>query len=229
MFGSIRKTHTYYRCDYGRTYGHEAAAQIEGHGLWCSTREDVLLPLVERFFQQRVFDPMRMQKLARQLEAHGKRNNKAAEKEQARMRRQVTDLDHAISLQIEAIEKGIEPELVAQRITQLRADKEQIETALREHQAKDPTDHTDLSAALERLPDLSEQLRNATPEAKRALFESFDLRIVYDKTQRRVQISATITEAIAQTLQNAKDLPKEALGVAQKDIGAGFEPATFGL
>lgn len=65
MFGSIRKTRTYYRCDYGRTYGREAAAQIEGHGLWCSTR-------------------------------------------------------------------------VAQRITQLRTDKEQIETALREHQDKPP-------------------------------------------------------------------------------------------
>jgi site-specific DNA recombinase len=230
MFGSVRKTHTYYRCDYGRSYGREAAEQIDGHGLWCSAREDVLLPLVERFFQQRVFGPMRMEKLARQLDAHGKRNSKEAREAQARMRRQAADLDHAIGLQIAAIEKGIEPELVAQRITQLRADKEQIETALREQQAQAPTDHASLSAALEQLPDLSEQLRNATPEAKRALFDSFELRIVYDKIQNRVQISAAITEAVAEALQNAKDLPTEILGVAQKDIaGAGFEPATFGL
>jgi hypothetical protein len=126
---------------------------------------------------------------------------------------------------IEAIEKGIEPELVAQRTSQLRADKEQIETALREHQGQAPTDHADLSAALERLPDLSEQLRNATAEAKRALFDSFELRIVYDKTQRRVQISATITEAVAEALQNAKDLPEEALSVAQKDIAGACSAA----
>ena len=46
---------------------------------------------------------------------------------------------------------------------------------------------------------------------------------------RRIEISATITEAIAQALHNAEDLPEEAF-VAHTDIaGAGFEPATFGL
>ena len=47
---------------------------------------------------------------------------------------------------------------------------------------------------------------------------------------QRIEISATITEAIADTLENAKDLPQEVSSVAQRDIaGAGFEPATFGL
>jgi site-specific DNA recombinase len=224
------KTYTYMTCDYGRTYGREAADRIDGHGQWLSTREDVLLPLVERFFQQRIFGPMRMQKLARQLDAHGKRSNKEARDAQARMRRQVADLDHAIGLQIEAIEKGIEPELVAERIARLREEKEQIETTLRDLQPQVPADHTGLTASLERLPDLSKQLRAAPHEIKRALFDAFELRIVYDKTQNRVQISATITEAVADTLQNAEDLPMEVLQVPQKDIaGAGFEPATFGL
>lgn len=110
------------------------------------------------------------------------------------------------------------PSFPAQRITQLRDEKEQIETALRELQPSVPADHTSLTASLERLPDLSRQLRDATPEVKRALFDAFELRIVYDKTQRRVQISATVTEAVAQTLQNAKDLPTEALAVPQRVI-----------
>ncbi len=43
-------------------------------------------------------------------------------------------------------------------------------------------------------------------------------------------ISATVSEAVANTLQNANGLPKEAVDVTQRDIaGAGFEPATFGL
>ena len=224
------KTYTYMTCDYGRTYGREAADQIDGHGQWLSVREDIMLPLVERFFQQRIFGPMRMQKLARQLDAHSRRSNRDTRATQTKMRRQVVDLDHAIALQIEAIEKGIPPELVGPRITQLRAEKEQIETALHELQPQAAADHADLTASLERLPDLTQQLRDATPEVKRALFDAFELRIVYDKTQNRVQISATITEAVAETLQNAKDLPKEAFTVPQKDIaGAGFEPATFGL
>ncbi len=51
-----------------------------------------------------------------------------------------------------------------------------------------------------------------------------------DKLNRRIEISATITEAIADALENARDLPEEVSSVAQRDIaGAGFEPATFGL
>jgi hypothetical protein len=47
---------------------------------------------------------------------------------------------------------------------------------------------------------------------------------------RRIEISATITEAIAEALENERDLPEEVSNVAQRDIaGAGFEPATFGL
>ena len=47
---------------------------------------------------------------------------------------------------------------------------------------------------------------------------------------RRIEISATITEAIADALENAKDLPQEVSSVAQRVIaGAGFEPETFGL
>jgi hypothetical protein len=53
---------------------------------------------------------------------------------------------------------------------------------------------------------------------------------IYDKLDRRIEVSATITEAIADALENAKDLPEEVSNVAQRDIaGAGFEPATFGL
>jgi hypothetical protein len=54
--------------------------------------------------------------------------------------------------------------------------------------------------------------------------------VVYDKTRNHIEISATVTEAIAAALKNEEDLPKEALPVAPADIaGAGFEPATFGL
>jgi hypothetical protein len=62
------------------------------------------------------------------------------------------------------------------------------------------------------------------------VFDAFGLQIVYDKLNRRIEISATITEAIAGALENAKDLPEEVSSVTQRDIaGAGFEPATFGL
>lgn len=76
MYGRARKGHTYMTCDYGRTYGKVAADQIDGHGQWLSIREDALLPLVEKFFAERIFGPMRLDKLARQLRAHQKASRK---------------------------------------------------------------------------------------------------------------------------------------------------------
>jgi hypothetical protein len=88
----------------------------------------------------------------------------------------------------------------------------------------------DASALLARLPDLGDALRNAPKRLKRQVFEAFSLQITYDKLSRRIEISATVTEAIAEALENARDLPEEVSNVAQRDIaGAGFEPATFGL
>ncbi len=65
---------------------------------------------------------------------------------------------------------------------------------------------------------------------KRQIFDAFELRILYNKIDRRIEISATISDAVARTLQNANDLPQEVANVTHTDIaGAGFEPATFGL
>jgi hypothetical protein len=78
MYGSVQKAKTYYRCGYGRSYGCEAADAIEGHGQWCSVREDLLLPFVERFFAERVFGPLRLDLLHEQLAAEGRATKRPA-------------------------------------------------------------------------------------------------------------------------------------------------------
>jgi hypothetical protein len=56
------------------------------------------------------------------------------------------------------------------------------------------------------------------------------LQILYDKAERRIEISATVSEAIANAFDNKKPLAKEGSLVVLRDIAeAGFEPATFGL
>ena len=60
---------------------------------------------------------------------------------------------------------------------------------------------------------------------KRQVFEAFCLQIAYDKPNRRIEISATITEAIAKALENERDLPEEVSNVARRDIaGARYVP-----
>ncbi len=55
------------------------------------------------------------------------------------------------------------------------------------------------------------------------MFDAFELRVTYDKPERRIAISATIAQAVAKALENTKDLPKEVSAVTQRDIaGARF-------
>ena len=66
----------------------------------------LLLP----FFEQRIFGPMRLDKLAKQLRAHGRdqrRNGKLV----GTIRQQIAELERKIKAQVQALEKGIEPEL----------------------------------------------------------------------------------------------------------------------
>jgi site-specific DNA recombinase len=234
MYGRKRKEHTYMTCDYGRTYGKVAAEQIEGHGQWLSVREDALVPLVESFFAERIFGPMRLEKLARQLQAHERESARQADGAQRQLRHEIAELDDRIGRLIGALERGMEPDLIGARLANLRETKERAEIELR---ALTPVAvdsvAPDLAELLSRLPDLGAALRKAPPQLKRQVFDAFGLQITYDKLSRRIEISATITEAIARALENEKSLPKEALSnslVAPRDIaGAGFEPATFGL
>ena len=88
----------------------------------------------------------------------------------------------------------------------------------------------ELTEQLARIPDLTESLRQATPAVRRQVFEAFELEIRYDKAERRIEISATVSEAVATAFEKQKALPKEGSLVVVRDIaGAGFEPATFGL
>lgn len=87
-----------------------------------------------------------------------------------------------------------------------------------------------LSEQLARIPDLTKVLRDAPPEVKRQTFDAFDLRIDFDKATGRIEISATVSQALADAFENTKALQSEGFQVTVGDIaGAGFEPATFGL
>ena len=71
----------------------------------------------------------------------------------------------------------------------------------------------ELAAQLARLPDLGQALREAPAAVKRQVFESFELRIAYDRAERRVELTATVSEAVADAFGNAEALLVEGSGV----------------
>lgn len=101
-------------CSYGSAYGDSAEVEAHAGQKWIYLREDALLPVALRFFEQRIFGPMRLEKLAKQLRAHGKEQRRSGKLAATRLRQEIADVGRKIKLQIEALEDGVEPELVSE-------------------------------------------------------------------------------------------------------------------
>ena len=231
MNGKARKGHHYYACPFSTSYGDEAAIEAHGGTKWVYVREDKLERMAINFFEQRVFGPMRIKKLEKQIRAEAKKQNRDSKLTGTRMRQQVDDIDRKIKAQVLAIEEGVEPEVVSERIAELKETKETLQAALAELGAeRQEEENAELLERLESLPDLTESLRTAPPEVRRQVFEAFDLKIAFDNRNGHVEISAAVTEEVAKALSDSDGLLEEGALVTLRDIaGAGFEPATFGL
>ncbi|HXV05730.1 MAG TPA: recombinase family protein [Solirubrobacterales bacterium] len=231
MQGKARKGHHYYVCGYATGYGEQAALEAHSGQKTVSVREDRLTRLVLRFFEQRIFGPLRLERLEKQLRAQARSERANGKLAGTRLRQQIAEIDRKIKAQVIALEDGVEPELVTQRIAELRVDKEALAEALLEVGAgREEGEDEELALQLARVPDLTRSLAQASPEVQRQVFQAFDLQIAYDKVGRRIEISATVSQAIADAFENTKALQMEGSQVVPRDIaGAGFEPATFGL
>jgi site-specific DNA recombinase len=205
MFGSKTLDYVYMRCDYGRQYGRAAAAGIEGHGQWCSVREDTLMPLILDFFEQRVFGATRMDRLAKQIDAQPRKN--PDHDARARLARQIADVDSALAAQVRGLEAGVDPGLVQVRIDELKAERAPLAASLAVLGPELPADDSRLAENLDRLPDLSDALRRAAPDAQRQVFDAFALLVEYDRVEGKARISAAVDDAVAEALVGAPDLP----------------------
>jgi site-specific DNA recombinase len=230
MQGKTVKGYTYYACGYRSDYGDKAAEAL-GHGKWQYIREDRLTSLVDQFFATNIFGPSRLHHLRAQHAsiATAIEQDKTIQ-QRARLTDQLADIDQRIGRQLAAIEAGIEPVLVGERIRALKAERHQAEAALsqldlqqRQHAGID-LQHA--CAILDGLPDLSKPLAKTDPELQRRIFEIFHLRVELDRNTPEVRMKALVSSAFSE----AADLDDLAARVTDKAIaGAGFEPATFGL
>ena len=73
---------------------------------WVYVREDWLERLVLRFFEQRIFGPMRLERLAKQLRAHDREQRRNGKLAGTRIRQQIAELERKIKAQVQALEKG---------------------------------------------------------------------------------------------------------------------------
>jgi hypothetical protein len=147
-----------------------------------------------------------------------------------RLTSQLSDLDQRVERQLAAIESGVDPVLVGERIRALKSEREGVETALAtldlEQRQRTVLDLEDACAVLDSLPDLGKPLAKADPELRRQVYEAFHFAVELDRNKPEVRLKARLSSAFS----TANDLDDFASMVANKAIaGERFEPATFGL
>jgi hypothetical protein len=225
MQGKSRKGNTYYACGYRRSYG-DTAAEAAGHGKWQYVREDNLIALVDAFFGTRVFGPERLEHFRGQASALATESESNGSAERARAGDQLADVERRIERQLAAIEAGVDPAVVGERIRVLKTERQEIETLVNQldrNNNGDRLDPAEGAAILDSIPDLSKALKEADPELRRAVFEAFRLRVEIDRNSGVIRLKALVSSAFSQAGALSD------IGATKAIAGAGFEPATFGL
>ncbi|WP_203935325.1 recombinase family protein, partial [Virgisporangium ochraceum] len=118
---------------------------------------------------------------------------------------EIADLERRLNRQILNLETD---DLTSTARTQIVARIGDLETAitarkdaaavLRAEHDQRPQDIEDIESALQRLPELGEQLRDLPQRTVRRLYDALDLRISYDPADRTLDIELTLTAAIGQ-------------------------------
>ena len=226
MHGKERKGITYYACSYRISYGDKAAEAL-GHGKWQYVREDTLVEIIDGFFANNVFGPNRIAHFERQHVDLARDIQATSDDSDERLRRQLDEIEQRVTLQLRAIEAGVDPNLVRDRIDALKTERAEAEAQLAalaaENHENGSIDFHNACEILNALPDLGRALAEADPQTRRHVFDAFRLSVTLDRNAGQIHVKALISSAFTK----ARDLKQL---VANGNIaGAGFEPATSGL
>jgi hypothetical protein len=201
MQGKTRKGNTYYACGYRISYG-DKAAEATGHGKWQYVREESVLALIDGFFATRVFGPDRLAYLRSDQAALAATLPTADDDgEHREAKRRLSDVEQRIERQLAAIEAGVDPIVVGERIRILKSEREEVEVALAQlaqTQQEEPIDIEKACAVLDSLPDLSEPLAEADPKLRHAVYEAFRLRVEIDRNAQQIRLKALVSSAFSQ-------------------------------
>lgn len=151
------------------------------------TREDTLLLPIDRFLATNIFGPNRLTHFRAQHATLAHKLHHDHADERGRIDLQVAELDGRIARQLAAIEVGVDPVLVAQRIEALKTERAEHELAPldRAKQIHAALNLAEAGALLESTPDLRTQLHASDPEVRRQLYDAFRLSVELDRNQAK--------------------------------------------
>lgn len=179
-----------------------------------------MLKVIDPFFATRIFGPEALPRFQAQSAAPARELQSDNGADRDRLKNQLADVERRITRQLAAIETGVDPHLVGERIEALKRERVETEAALNdlelEARRNGAVDLEDAREVLESLPDLGQALADAEPKLRRAVFDAFRLSVEIDRNAGHLRIKALVSSAFS-GVRDLKQLVTNG-GVA----GAGF-------
>ncbi|HYI99386.1 MAG TPA: hypothetical protein VEX36_06905 [Thermoleophilaceae bacterium] len=116
---------------------------------------------------------------------------------------EIAGIQQRLERQLGAIEAGVDPALVGRRITALKGELQDAETALAQLDLQERAHGTvnvgDACEILDAVPDLGKKLATADPELRRNVYDAFRLSVEIDRNQGQITLKVLVSSAFTKT------------------------------
>lgn len=188
MQGSWNNQQPYYRCTFPNEY---AMANHVAHPKSVYLKEADVLPVLDDWLAT-LFDPTRRAATLRLL-AESQQENATEEATRRAAEEKIAECETKLARYRAALEAGTDPEVVAEWIREVKADRALANAQLAEQKdAPQRLDEDEIATHLDAIGDVSTMIRNADREAKTALYNGLDLRLTYHPVERTVRAEADL-------------------------------------
>jgi hypothetical protein len=112
------------------------------------------------------------------------------------LRAQLGDLDRRIANLVDAVETGSDPGPVMAQLAQRSAERDAIKVRLAAIAAPALLSEAQIARIVEELGGISEALKSATAKERAAIYESLDIRLVYDHRTNQVRATSNLARVV---------------------------------
>ena len=197
MGGNYNHGHAHYRCTFREQYAQKKGLE---HPRTVYLREDKVVPALDEWLA-RLFYPAHLEETCAQLAGAYEQHEDTARAEQARQT--IADCDRRLAQYRSALDAGADAATVAGWMTEVTAERNRADRALRAASPDEAPTATQLRDLIEGLGDMVAVLANTNPARRTELYEALGLRLTWHPQDKKVLVEATPTRVLADRVGGA--------------------------
>jgi DNA invertase Pin-like site-specific DNA recombinase len=191
MAGAFNHGHPQYKCSFRDQYAQKAGLE---HPPTVYLREDKVVPALDEWLAQ-LFDPDHIDDTCAQLAAVYESHDDDERADQARQT--IAECDRKLARHRAALEAGADPTIVAGWMSEVTAERQRADQALRTATPGDAPTPAQMRAVIEGLGDMITVLADADPAQRAKLYEALGLRLTWHPQDKKVLVEAQLARVPA--------------------------------